>query len=61
MTLTAAADPVPVPSEGQLLRPFIRWAGGKSRLLPRILPHVPDRIENYFEPFLGGGRSASSG
>lgn len=37
------------------IRPFVRWAGGKSRLLPRILPHVPIRIENYFEPFLGGG------
>ncbi len=37
------------------IKPFIRWAGGKSRLLPRILPHVPDAIENYFEPFLGGG------
>jgi DNA adenine methylase len=37
------------------IKPFIRWAGGKSRLLPRILPHVPDSIENYYEPFLGGG------
>lgn len=37
------------------VKPFVRWAGGKSRLLPRILPHVPSRIENYFEPFLGGG------
>ncbi|WP_191282814.1 DNA adenine methylase [Pseudolysinimonas yzui] len=43
------------PSTRGPLRPFVRWAGGKSRLLPRILPHVPDRIENYFEPFLGGG------
>jgi DNA adenine methylase len=24
-------------------------------LLPRILPHVPARVVNYFEPFLGGG------
>lgn len=36
-------------------KPFIRWAGGKSRLLPRILPHVPASIQNYYEPFLGGG------
>jgi DNA adenine methylase len=37
------------------IKPFIRWVGGKSRLLPRILPHVPNRIKNYYEPFLGGG------
>jgi DNA adenine methylase len=37
------------------IKPFIRWAGGKSRLLPRILPHVPTSIGNYYEPFLGGG------
>jgi DNA adenine methylase len=36
-------------------KPFIRWAGGKSRLLPRILPYVPNNIRNYYEPFLGGG------
>ena len=37
------------------IKPFIRWVGGKSRLLPRILPHVPVSIRNYYEPFLGGG------
>lgn len=42
------ADPSPV-------KPFVRWAGGKSRLLSRILPHVPATIGNYYEPFLGGG------
>ncbi|MBN3750413.1 DNA adenine methylase [Burkholderia sp. Se-20373] len=37
------------------IKPFIRWVGGKSRLLPRILPYVPSSIKNYYEPFLGGG------
>jgi DNA adenine methylase len=36
-------------------RPFIKWAGGKGKLLPAILPHVPDQIENFHEPFLGSG------
>lgn len=36
-------------------KPFIRWVGGKTRLLPRILPHIPGTIRDYYEPFLGGG------
>lgn len=37
------------------IKPFVRWAGGKSRLLCKILPLVPANIQNYYEPFLGGG------
>lgn len=44
-----------VQAEAMPIKPFIRWVGGKGRLLPRILPHVPEKIENYYEPFLGGG------
>lgn len=46
---------VPVGACSAPIKPFIRWAGGKSRLLSRILPHVPTSIGNYYEPFLGGG------
>lgn len=37
--------------------PFIKWAGGKGRLLPQMAPFFPpsDRYVRYFEPFLGGG------
>lgn len=44
-----------VGADSSPVKPFIRWAGGKSKLLPRILPYVPERIRNYYEPFLGGG------
>ena len=37
------------------MKPFIRWVGGKRRLLPKILPYIPAEINNYYEPFLGGG------
>jgi DNA adenine methylase len=35
--------------------PFLKWAGGKRQLLPELLSRVPDGIETYFEPFIGGG------
>lgn len=34
--------------------PFVKWAGGKTRLLPDLDAHIP-QFSRYFEPFLGGG------
>lgn len=42
-------------NEATRARPFLKWAGGKTRLLQALLPHVPHRIRDYYEPFLGGG------
>ncbi len=41
-------------------KPFLKWAGGKRRLLPKfeeLYPHElkNHKIKNYFEPFLGSG------
>jgi DNA adenine methylase len=35
--------------------PFIKWVGGKSKLLPEILGRAPTDFGRYFEPFIGGG------
>ncbi len=38
------------------IEPFVRWAGGKTWLVPHIPTIVGNlHIEHYHEPFLGGG------
>lgn len=36
-------------------RPFVKWVGGKSQLLPELLSRIPENYGSYFEPFVGGG------
>jgi DNA adenine methylase len=36
-------------------RPFLRWAGSKQKLLPRLSEALPKSFGCYFEPFLGAG------
>ncbi|MCL2597713.1 MAG: DNA adenine methylase [Paludibacter sp.] len=37
------------------LKPFLKWPGGKSKELKVIIPNLPEKIDNYYEPFIGGG------
>ncbi len=36
-----------------MARPFLKWAGGKGRLLARYRPHFPSGFARYHEPFVG--------
>lgn len=44
-------------NNGITVRPFLRWAGGKQKIVQYLLPFVPpvNRIKKYYEPFIGGG------
>lgn len=44
--MTAAAHPP---------RPFLKWVGGKAKLLAQYEPYLPQGWHRYHEPFLGGG------
>ena len=43
-----------VPSEAARPRPFLKWAGGKGRLIEQLRPLLPAPFKRYFEPFAGG-------
>lgn len=44
----------------EIVKPFVKWAGGKSSLIPQLTKYYPfelkdGTIERYIEPFVGGG------
>ena len=34
---------------------FVKWAGGKTQLLPQLDYLLPENFKDYYEPFLGSG------
>jgi DNA adenine methylase len=36
-------------------KPFLKWVGGKSQIIEQIIENMPRDIDNYHEPFVGGG------
>ena len=37
------------------MHPFVKYPGGKSKEIPLVLQYLPNRIDRYVEPFVGGG------
>ncbi len=36
-------------------QPFLQWVGGKRKIVDQLIKHIPSGLNNYYEPFLGGG------
>ena len=44
-------------NKNPVLKPYLKWAGGKRQILPEIRKHLPQDYQNrvYHEPFVGAG------
>jgi len=38
-----------------IVKPFLKWVGGKTQIIDDIIDNIPDEINNYYECFVGGG------
>jgi DNA adenine methylase len=38
----------------KMIKPILKWVGGKTQILDEIIPNFPTKIKNYHEIFLGG-------
>ena len=43
------------PTQPIVVRPLLKWAGGKRQLLPQLRRFYPPTFNRYIEPFFGSG------
>jgi DNA adenine methylase len=43
------------PTKIQIPKPILKWVGGKTQILDKLIVNFPAEMNNYHEVFLGGG------
>ena len=52
---TPCNDKDPETQKTRIPKPILKWVGGKTQILDKLISEFPTEINNYREPFLGGG------
>lgn len=55
MNYATAEEPLGLFPKDVAIKPFLKWAGGKTQLLSELHKYVPSNFNKYIEPFIGGG------
>ena len=42
-------------SKIRIQKPFLKWVGGKTQIIQNVINKIPEKINNYHEPCVGGG------
>ena len=53
--MLSANQSQPTDAPARVSRPLLKWAGGKTQMIPNLIEAMPKSFNNYIEPFIGGG------
>lgn len=53
--LSTVNEPLGLFPDDVAIKPFLKWAGGKTQLIPELSKFIPTDFNKYIEPFIGGG------
>lgn len=55
INISTVDEPLGLFPKDVAIKPFLKWAGGKTQLLTELHKYVPNNFNKYIEPFIGGG------